>query len=145
MQEKNKAPKVPYLEKELDKVASLINEMRPNLPKDVKHTLGQMLINMELEIYRLINRAFNIQNNEELAEERHAYLTQAYNLLYDMSTVLRKGKYQGFIAKDRYIKFIEPLGNCLKQITGWINKDNERRASTRQNNSAYGEANLTIF
>ena len=98
MQPSQQPKKIP-IERALDTYTDILEDLIPNMPKDIKHTWGQKLLELELVLYELLYTAKEFPNERKGA--------------------LRKFKNK-FFADKPYIKTFEPASSIERQLTGWI-------------------------
>ena len=113
MQSSQQPKKIP-IERALDKYTDMIEDLIPNMPKDIKHTWGQKLLDLDLMLYELLYTA------KEFSCERQRALRKFKNKFFLMQTILRKAHNKRFVADKPYIKTFEPASSIERQLTGWI-------------------------
>ena len=82
MQPSQQTKKIP-LEHALDKFTDIIEKLIPNMPKDIKHTWGQKLLDLDLLLYELLYIA------KDFPEQRHTALRQLKNKFFLIQTILQ--------------------------------------------------------
>lgn len=113
MQPSQQPKKIP-IERALDTYTDILEDLIPNMPKDIKHTWGQKLLELELVLYELLYTA------KEFPNERKGALRKFKNKFFLIQTILRKAHNKRFIADKPYIKTFEPASSIERQLTGWI-------------------------
>ena len=113
MQPSQQTKKIP-LEHALDKFTDIIEKLIPNMPKDIKHTWGHKLLDLDLLLYELLYIA------KDFPEQRHTALRQLKNKFFLIQTILRKAHNNGYISTNAYINTHHPANNIEKQLVGWI-------------------------
>ena len=113
MQSSQQPKKIP-LERALDKFTDMVEKLIPNMPKDIKHTWGQKLLDLDLLLYELLYIA------KDFPDQRNTALRQLKNKFFLMQTILRKAHNNGYISTERYINTHLPANNIERQIVGWI-------------------------
>lgn len=107
------APKKIPIERSLDKMFDIIEDLIPRMPKDVKHTWGQKLFNLELTIYEILY-------NAKYAESKHGELIELRSKFFLMTKLLQRAHNKQFIPTNKYTELIPIIGNVERQLNGWI-------------------------
>ncbi len=107
-------PKKIPIERALDKYTDIVEDLIPHMPKDIKHTWGQKLLDLDLVLYELLYTA------KEFPNERQMALRKFKNKFFLMQTILRKAHNKKFIVTKAYTQTFEPASNIERQLTGWI-------------------------
>lgn len=105
--------KVP-IERALDNMFDILEDMIPHMPKDAKHTWGQKFFNLELDCYEALYEA-----KEHTTPKKQA-LKVLKNKFFLLTKLLKRAHDKRFIATKPYIRMIPHIGNIERQLNGWI-------------------------
>mgnify|MGYP003294693615 CR=1 FL=1 len=94
--------KIP-IERALDNMFDILEDMIPNMPKDIKHTWGQKFFNLELECYEALYEA-----KEHLTPKKIA-LTKLKSKFFLLTKLLKRAHDKQFISTKPYVKMIPHL------------------------------------
>jgi hypothetical protein len=87
------------------------------LQKDRKHTLGQHMLLLVLDMLDCVAVAYDFP--ERKVEQLKLYISKYNNL----ATILKMCEIKGYLMnnnKNYYVEMIKPLGNAYKQAKGWL-------------------------
>ena len=107
-----------------------IDDLQNFLQRDKKHTHGQHMLNIVLEMLSCVSFAYDFPN--ERAERLKRYLT-LYNNLCTILEMCEKKGYLIHKGRNYYVELLQPLGVAHRQVKGWL-------ANTTKSESADGNA-----
>ena len=98
----------------LDLVDNLMNNV---LRRDVKHTYGQHMLSIVIDMLGCISQAYLIE------EERVNHLKRYIAYLDNLSTLLNLCERKGYLVGKKgneYVGFIKPMASVEAQVQGWL-------------------------
>lgn len=105
--------KIP-IERALDNLFDILEDIIPNMPVDAKHTWGQRMFTLELDCYEALYEA------KEQTTTKKAALIKLKNKFFLLTKLLSRAQNKKFIATKPFIRMIPYIGNIEKQLNGWI-------------------------
>lgn len=95
----------------------IIVNAQDNLPRNIRHTIGQRMINDAYELTTLIIRAFNTRNGKsDIVAEVHSKV-ESLGVGYRLLSKHR------FISRKRQARLLELLSEMTKQSSAWLRKE----------------------
>ncbi len=134
IEDKYKDSREAPLYKATEKLLSEVDDTLDYLQKDRKHTIGQHMLRIALEMLDCIAIAYDFPDRR--IEQLQLYISRYNNL----STLLKMCENKGYLmhkGKNRYVEMIKPLGNAYRQAKGWLNATIQAGVGTENAESAH--------